>query len=766
MHFFISFLTIIFILIEIVQSFKIMKIVVEKTSGLNVVDKKFKPKYFIKNKLRFVSPYVYTYKLFAKKRWFGKNIVDVLAFEFCAYNTDYFLESIKKGYIKVNNKNITNDYIIKSNDFIEHKLLLFEKPVLYNKIIILYEDENFICVNKVASMPTHPVGSYQYNSLLRILQNYISQSGKNDTQNKHDNEINDDVVKIDLNFKKNKFNVLDTIYTQWKETKEKSKSKSSKCIFNNDNYEDINQGNSEKKKKKRKNYHNDQNCLNESGNFNKKLATNDNENKTEQLSNSLNIINTNEINNESSILNNELRTNVKSDILKREKNINLVNEKDFLNLHDNNKIYKEECKQINTKLNKYKNNEIEKDNNKDDSYIYTLHRLDKLTSGIVLFGKNKKFSTIFSEYVCDNKITKSYIARVEGDFRNLIKKLIIENKILKSDDNNFNEDDEINKLYDEYCKNNKIKNDDIYQFNGDYPGASFKNDIFLYRNKYKNERYNDKNKEAEFKNLINSINKNNKYVDELFDMSKFEDVQNNHVQNGELDTQNQKKMEEDFEMYHKYFVIDFGYMYCEDKKLLKYVFTKYNKKNYQISNQYSIKPSVTKFMFLSYNYKLNESLLLCQPMTGRTHQIRTHLKSLSFPISNDSHYNPNFEKEYMTKTEKLHFEDQQNVKNNSIEKYSHFPLIPFLNTSFNWLYNDSIDLNNIDNEENLNNYFFKNLNSSTYHSSGIFLHSFRYTWDQVFDIFTLFPKWCNLFYIPKSILIFLLYGCLSAARQN
>lgn len=741
-----------------------MKIVVEKTSGLNAVDKNFKPKYFIKNKLRFVSPYVYTYKLFAKKRWFGKNIVDVLAFEFCAYNTDYFLESIKKGYIKVNNKNITNDYIIKSNDFIEHKLLLFEKPVLYNKIIILYEDENFICVNKVASMPTHPVGSYQYNSLLRILQNYIIQSGKKETENEHDNEI-DDVVKIDLNLKKNNFNVLDTIYTQWEERKEKLKLKSSKQILNNDNYEDVNQGNGPKKKKKRKNDHNSQNYLNESGNFNKKLATNDNENKTEHLSNSHNIINANEINEDSSILNNELITNVKSNILKREKNVDLENGESSINLHDNNKFFKEKYKQINTTLNKYKHNEIEEDNSKDDSYIYTLHRLDKLTSGIVLFGKNKKFSTIFSEYVCNNKITKSYIARVEGDFRDLIKKLINENKILKGDDNN-NEDNEINKLFEEYCKNNGIKNDDIYQFNGDYPGDSFKNDIFLYRNKYKNEKYNDKNKEIYLRNLINSINKNSKYIDELFDMSKFEDVQMNNVQNAELDAENQKKIDEDFEMYHKYFVIDFGYMYCEDKKLLKYVFTKYNKKNYQISNQYSIKPSVTRFMFLSYNYQFNESLILCQPMTGRTHQIRTHLKSLSFPISNDSHYNPNFEKKYMTKTEKLHFEDQKNVKSNNIEKYSYFPLIPFMNTSFNWLYNDSINLNNIDNEESLNNYFFKNLNICTYHSSGIFLHSFRYTWDQVFDIFTLFPKWCNLFYIPKSILIFLLYGCLSTISQN
>ncbi|OBZ81822.1 Uncharacterized protein C18B11.02c [Choanephora cucurbitarum] len=48
------------------------------------------------------------------------------------------------------------------------------------------------------------------------------------------------------------------------------------------------------------------------------------------------------------------------------------------------------------------------------------------------------------------------------------------------------------------------------------------------------------------------------------------------------------------------------------------------------------KPSVTKFERLSYNGKT--SVVRCKPMTGRTHQIRVHLRYLGYPISNDPLY--------------------------------------------------------------------------------------------------------------------------------
>ena len=36
---------------------------------------------------------------------------------------------------------------------------------------------------------------------------------------------------------------------------------------------------------------------------------------------------------------------------------------------------------------------------------------------------------------------------------------------------------------------------------------------------------------------------------------------------------------------------------------------------------------------------MNQSIVLCRPVTGRKHQIRVHLGKLSIPIANDSIYN-------------------------------------------------------------------------------------------------------------------------------
>ena len=46
----------------------------------------------------------------------------------------------------------------------------------------------------------------------------------------------------------------------------------------------------------------------------------------------------------------------------------------------------------------------------------------------------------------------------------------------------------------------------------------------------------------------------------------------------------------------------------------------------------------TEFEFLFYDEKSNTSVVKCYPKTGRTHQIRIHLRALGFPIANDHCY--------------------------------------------------------------------------------------------------------------------------------
>ncbi|KIJ52562.1 hypothetical protein M422DRAFT_58697 [Sphaerobolus stellatus SS14] len=51
------------------------------------------------------------------------------------------------------------------------------------------------------------------------------------------------------------------------------------------------------------------------------------------------------------------------------------------------------------------------------------------------------------------------------------------------------------------------------------------------------------------------------------------------------------------------------------------------------------KPAQTIFKRLFYEPETNSSVLLCRPLTGRSHQIRVHLQFLGYPIANDPIYN-------------------------------------------------------------------------------------------------------------------------------
>ncbi|KAI5958397.1 hypothetical protein CANMA_004241 [Candida margitis] len=50
--------------------------------------------------------------------------------------------------------------------------------------------------------------------------------------------------------------------------------------------------------------------------------------------------------------------------------------------------------------------------------------------------------------------------------------------------------------------------------------------------------------------------------------------------------------------------------------------------------------TTTVFERMVYSQELNESIVKCQPISGKFHQIRIHLRNLGYPISNDHFYNP------------------------------------------------------------------------------------------------------------------------------
>lgn len=120
--------------------------------------------------IREVKPYLIVYDTFAKGRWLGRKLIDILSVEYGGFPIEYWQNGIKRGFVKVNNANVTEDYIVKNADRIYHKAHRHE-PMVYGEIQFVGETESLLAVSKPASIPMHPCGNYRHNSLEMILKN-------------------------------------------------------------------------------------------------------------------------------------------------------------------------------------------------------------------------------------------------------------------------------------------------------------------------------------------------------------------------------------------------------------------------------------------------------------------------------------------------------------------------------------------------------------------------------------------------------------------
>ena len=78
-------------------------------------------KYVITGNIRSVVPYIHTFKCYAKGRWLGRPIVDVLATEFGAHPLEYWGNAIRLGHVRVNHKLVNESYIFRNSDMLIHQ---------------------------------------------------------------------------------------------------------------------------------------------------------------------------------------------------------------------------------------------------------------------------------------------------------------------------------------------------------------------------------------------------------------------------------------------------------------------------------------------------------------------------------------------------------------------------------------------------------------------------------------------------------------------
>mmetsp|Transcript_8573 Transcript_8573/g.17443 ORF Transcript_8573/g.17443 Transcript_8573/m.17443 type:complete len:578 (-) Transcript_8573:57-1790(-) len=141
----------------------------------------------IVKRIRVVRPYPFTFSTFAKARWKDQCIIDVYHKEFGSYPRSYYESAINEGRILVSGSRVSCDYKIKGGDELSHTVHRHEPAVAVNDgtlpsssradetddmtplIRVLHEDDRVIVVDKPATMPNHPCGGYNFNSLFHIL---------------------------------------------------------------------------------------------------------------------------------------------------------------------------------------------------------------------------------------------------------------------------------------------------------------------------------------------------------------------------------------------------------------------------------------------------------------------------------------------------------------------------------------------------------------------------------------------------------------------
>ena len=128
--------------------------------------------YCCEDGLRKVEPYFDCLSNYVSAdKYPGSNITlaDYFTIRFPAYTRTFFEILIEQRQLVVNCEPVDPDYVIKDDDVISHLFHRHENDVLDLKVDIVFENDDFLVVDKPSSWPVYPIGNYRFNSLQYIL---------------------------------------------------------------------------------------------------------------------------------------------------------------------------------------------------------------------------------------------------------------------------------------------------------------------------------------------------------------------------------------------------------------------------------------------------------------------------------------------------------------------------------------------------------------------------------------------------------------------
>jgi len=266
--------------------------------------------------------------------------------------------------------------------------------------------------------------------------------------------------------------------------------------------------------------------------------------------------------------------------------------------------------------------------------LYTIHRLDRLTSGLVILGKSSNVAQEWGKAVMNRTCQKVYLARVKGKFPlNVIKPRLINNDtapqypsngewahLLNSNNNTRNIESTENKK-DEAMK--RRKQNAYGYFITDGNGGN----VIPQPNQ-------DNAEELLLQRVFDSQFDENVWLGQQEEASQTQNHNEDHSAENTADMMEDesKRIKQKMLWFHlacptrvaqhKDGICEAGEFDTLDDE----VYVK------------GVKPAQTSFGVVRYDATTDSTILLCRPATGRTHQIRLHLQHLGHSIANDPNY--------------------------------------------------------------------------------------------------------------------------------
>ncbi|PWY99063.1 pseudouridine synthase [Testicularia cyperi] len=122
--------------------------------------------------LRKTEPYWFEFQTYAKQRWFGRELIEIMTTEFRDRTKEYYVWAIHKGICSVNGKKANIHQVISDGDQICNSVHRHEPPVTNDPIKIIHRDDDkgMLVIVKPGSIPVHAAGRYLKHTLTGLLE--------------------------------------------------------------------------------------------------------------------------------------------------------------------------------------------------------------------------------------------------------------------------------------------------------------------------------------------------------------------------------------------------------------------------------------------------------------------------------------------------------------------------------------------------------------------------------------------------------------------